>query len=559
MKRYIIKILTAYILVFTTVTLFLAQGADTHETREEIVFHANENFQPTTQELRNPGRGFYMTNFLALTPEGAVGSMHPNNPSRAFIHLRVGLAAFDRYSGNGDFTEATLDALAQLLRFYRENNNTAVIRFAYCGFNGYNHREPPLEQILRHVEQLGYLFHEYQDVVAAVETGMFGPWGEQHGSELMYDFANMDALIEAFLKVVPGSRTISVRQPAFFAHWARVEYDDLHVFVAPPDSPARRVGLFNDGMLGNWTDMGTFRQRHPNLPIRQNEIRWLNRHATHTLYGGEVVRFSPFGQWWSDDLPPERPINTAEFIMEEMFRVRLSYLNIEWYIPVLNSWRDVTLPSGETAFNFISNHMGYRYFIRDAASLIEHGYVNIFISIRNAGAGNMVNEKITELVIASETYNFAVVIDFDIRSLLSQNTIYLESAFPVHLLSEGEWGVYLRVREANYAIGYELNNSVMFANEDVWSEDLQANRVGYITVATRYPPPLRAGDVNRDGYVTAADIAMLRAYLAGFPVEICKLAADVNGDGEITAADVALIRAYLAGFPVVLQLPHGSE
>ena len=60
------------------------------------------------------------------------------------------------------------------------------------------------------------------------------------------------------------------------------------------------------------------------------------------------------------------------------------------------------------------------------------------------------------------------------------------------------------------------------------------------------------GDVNRDWQVTAADVGLLRAYLAGFPVEICREAADVNNDGQITAADVGLLRAYLAGFPVRL-------
>ena len=66
------------------------------------------------------------------------------------------------------------------------------------------------------------------------------------------------------------------------------------------------------------------------------------------------------------------------------------------------------------------------------------------------------------------------------------------------------------------------------------------------------PPPIIWGDVNRDGQVTAADVGLLRAYLAGFPVDICREAADVNNDGQITAADVGLIRAYLAGFPVTL-------
>ena len=65
-------------------------------------------------------------------------------------------------------------------------------------------------------------------------------------------------------------------------------------------------------------------------------------------------------------------------------------------------------------------------------------------------------------------------------------------------------------------------------------------------------PVIIPGNVTGSGRVTAADVAMLRAYLAGYPVDIIREAADVNGDGFITAADVALIRAYLAGYPVTL-------
>ena len=66
------------------------------------------------------------------------------------------------------------------------------------------------------------------------------------------------------------------------------------------------------------------------------------------------------------------------------------------------------------------------------------------------------------------------------------------------------------------------------------------------------PPTVIPGDVNRDGVITAADVGMLRGYLAGFDVDICAEAADVNADGAVTAADLGLIRAYLAGHPVTL-------
>jgi len=75
---------------------------------------------------------------------------------------------------------------------------------------------------------------------------------------------------------------------------------------------------------------------------------------------------------------------------------------------------------------------------------------------------------------------------------------------------------------------------------------------------TPSPTTIIPGNVTGSGTVSAADVGMLRAYLAGFPVTIIREAADVNGDGEITAADLGLIRAYLAGFPVTL-MPAPSE
>jgi len=69
---------------------------------------------------------------------------------------------------------------------------------------------------------------------------------------------------------------------------------------------------------------------------------------------------------------------------------------------------------------------------------------------------------------------------------------------------------------------------------------------------TPTPGAIIPGDVNGDGVVTAADVGITRAHLAGFPVDICLYSADVNNDSVVTAADVGLIRAYLAGFPVTL-------
>jgi hypothetical protein len=68
------------------------------------------------------------------------------------------------------------------------------------------------------------------------------------------------------------------------------------------------------------------------------------------------------------------------------------------------------------------------------------------------------------------------------------------------------------------------------------------------------------GDVDGDGVIDAADITLLRRYIAAEDKKAFLDAnprfnidnADVNGDGVIDANDVALLRRYVAGFNVTL-------
>ena len=100
--------------------------------------------------------------------------------------------------------------------------------------------------------------------------------------------------------------------------------------------------------------------------------------------------------------------------------------------------------------------------------------------------------------------------------------------------------------------GFEgvVREAARFASR-VWHESHHHISGRLMRVVERVAGPI-PGDINQDGQVTAADVGLLRAYLAGFPVDICYYSADVNRDGLVTAADVGLLRAYLAGFPVAL-------
>lgn len=60
-------------------------------------------------------------------------------------------------------------------------------------------------------------------------------------------------------------------------------------------------------------------------------------------------------------------------------------------------------------------------------------------------------------------------------------------------------------------------------------------------------PTVIYGDANDDGKVTAADVLLIRQYIAGQNVHINMTAADVNCDENITVNDVLLIRKSIAG------------
>jgi len=59
-------------------------------------------------------------------------------------------------------------------------------------------------------------------------------------------------------------------------------------------------------------------------------------------------------------------------------------------------------------------------------------------------------------------------------------------------------------------------------------------------------PLIQLGDVNGDGIVNLADLALLSKYLRGENISINAEAADINSDGKITVEDLDLLASFFA-------------
>lgn len=416
------------------------------------------NYQESTERINNPDQGFYRPIYVRVTEDGVSYNKNIVNNTTQLYHLRVDISAFSQANNetaDKALTENALSGIDELLSYLQEKNKSAIARFVYDpGLNGASNKEPALDIILQHITQLSAILDQYHDTLTAIEVGLVGPWGEMHTSTM----ANKDvinALIDAYLNNTTEI-PILVRTPKMIYNYLGITMDDIDTYRIENTAKAYRLGLFNDGYLGSSTDLGTYSNR-------EKEVPWLALQNGHLPYGGEVVI-------------PDSTLHDIENCLDEMFQLHLSYLNIEWNYNVIDKWKNSTytevagadsLYYGETAFQYIENHMGYRFVLEN--SILEYdtavSQFGIDLSLKNVGFGNLNRPMNMTLLLESET---GEITSINAGQFNSEEKITFQTDLN---LTEGNYNVYLKLDKGNdrYAL--------RFAN-DLWNEELQANQIG---------------------------------------------------------------------------------
>jgi hypothetical protein len=232
---------------------------------------------------------------------------------------------------------SAFDSMQKVMDKVREGGHKVILRFAY----DYK-TTVTIDRVLGHIGQLQPFLARNEGLIHAVEAGFLGQWGEWHLNHyLVTQPGNEEKVLEKLLEVAPADRQVLLR------------YTPIKRRVSLPDPRKRRLGYHNDYFTAG---------EHPRA--RGNDYVTQN--------------FSLNIAHWRD-----YPLTPAH--------LRVNRIPFDEGYFVDDQGRAVS----RTAYDFIRDHLGYRFSFdfREACVTNGDGTVRLAIAVKNTGFARLCNPR----------------------------------------------------------------------------------------------------------------------------------------------------------------------
>jgi len=386
-----------------------------------------------------------------------------------------------------------VDVLQDIFDEAHTEDLKVVLRFVYNGESGIGSTtdpdaaEPdaPIEVALRHIDQLMPIVKANKHLLAVMQAGFVGHWGEWHSSKYLHE--QRQRITDALLAHLPDDRVLQVRYPRY----KELFYGGpLFSGTANTLLPRARVGHHNDCFLCNDSDSNTYRSDSAQSPdIRSS---YCDTAASEVECWEDFVaqdnKWLPFGGELSKIYPPK---TDCDVIIDNMEKFGVDFLNGDFNTAVhteLNS---------QGCWTEIKTRLGYR-FVLDSAVLastatIDRAY-DVEINFHNDGFGKIYNPRPVYLVLDNATYRHNILLDVDPRTWLAgrSHTIQKSITIPPDVVA-GTYNLHLWLPDADSSLQSDPLYSVRFSNSSTWdATDGYNTLLSSITVsaATDITPPL---------------------------------------------------------------------
>lgn len=387
-----------------------------------------------------------------------------NTIIHSYLHL-------DKYKTTDVLPQALLNNLSSGLAAIRAAGLKIVLRPAY---EWSAMPSVPEARIIGHISQINAVISANADVVAYLEAGYLGPWGEWHSS-LYTDYTKQSEgeiryrIVKKLLDTTPASLPIVIRYPMALKEVLEIPTPAGSAALTQTDRD--RLGFHNDCFLYNDADRGTY-----------DKVTWLGTFSIAqqqqyvfdltTSYGGNKM----VGGETCDG--NGRNDAGAVTVQSEMAALNFTEINVDFWDGAINLWKAANLSAAgndpaETAFVRLQRKMGYRLRLVDATfptSATAGGSFTFSANLSNNGYASIIKPRPIFLVLESGSNRFNLQMsNVDVRkwvpgaNSLAQQTVTLPSNMP-----SGTYKLALWLPDNASGLQTRPEYSIRLANQGIW-------------------------------------------------------------------------------------------
>jgi Domain of unknown function (DUF4832)/Domain of unknown function (DUF4874) len=406
-----------------------------------------------------------------------------------------------------------INTVRQDLQAARGTGLKMILRFAYrtialedcnglpsaeqpaCIVRAKAEHDPTKQTILNHLEDLRKVLSSNEDVIAYVDAGLLGTYGEwayasdQGVGSLLSGFkdslapdprygysdgnvpnANTKEIIAKYLDVLPETRAIAIRTPEQRVMLLEDSFDPrvwnpkkttINEDTAFEDSAMARLGAHNDCFLASSDDFGTYYYgNYPGVDVTkqiQKEKDYLSANNLFVPMGGETCALN------TDVSSQQYPT----YAKAELRKMRWSTLNTDYN-------QDVLSAMGATLEDAKKN-LGYRFVLQSSSvpsKAKRNDKINLQFTLKNEGYASPYNPRSLEVVFVkpgSAPIRRALSIDREANTdprfwkPLELKTVNARVNAPN---AAGTYSVYLNLPDP--MLPNDARYSLRFANEGLW-------------------------------------------------------------------------------------------
>jgi len=467
-------------------------------------------YQPDDSDFTNPERGFYIPSgtksgkFVPLDlkqlqqyrkqPQKLGSASYSVNVSLLYRGYELDnfidkpLSAEFLKNLQADFDAVRKAGLKMILRFAYTNSThggDCTDEYKICPPYG----DAPREVTFNHIRQLKPLLKKNADVIAVLQEGFIGIWGENYFTDHWGDastselkiipdssWVHRNQLLKALLEAMPESRMVQVRTPQIkqrfvYGATATVNSAALNEKTILTKKDAARVGFHNDCFLASEDDYGTFYDYGNSSGKRDTANKRLRNYfeadSRYVAVGGETC---------DDAYSPQNDCAPYGIAEQEMASMHYSYLNAAYNNQVNNDWDSLG------CMKSIKQKLGYRLVLNKTiapASVSRGGQLALQIEFENIGFAAPYNPRPVQLVLRNKQSGktFTLLFNTSVKKWYTGN-IRLKQSFSLPKgITAGQYELLLNLPDGFASLQKDPFYSIRLANAGVWEPATGYNKL----------------------------------------------------------------------------------